>query len=54
MWTVGWTDSYHEPNTRFSEMFEVPDIVQFVIYINLSQGKDLRFVELTGQSLAMA
>jgi len=41
-------------NTRFSEMFEVPDIVQFVIYINHSQGTDLRLVELTGQNLMMA
>jgi len=41
-------------NTRFSEMFEIPDIVQFVIYINHSQGTDLRLVELTGQILTMA
>jgi len=41
-------------NTRFSEMFEVPDIVHFIIYINHSQGTDLRLVELTGQNLTMA
>jgi hypothetical protein len=31
MCTDGWTDSYNEPNTRSSEMCEVPDLVHFVI-----------------------
>ena len=30
MWTDGWTDSHQEPNTRSSEMFEVPDIIHFL------------------------
>jgi len=53
MWTAGYTESHHEPNIRFLEMWEVPDIVHFVIYINNLQRTDLRFVELTGQSLTM-
>jgi len=41
MCTVGWTDSHHETNTRFSEMCVVPDIVHFFIYVKHSQGTDL-------------
>ena len=53
MWPAGWTDSHHEPNTRFSEMCDVPDIVHFVIYVKHSQGTNLRCVELKGQCLEM-
>jgi len=53
MWMVGWTDSYHEPNTLFSEMCLVPDIVHFVIYVKHSQCTDLRWLELKGQCLRM-
>jgi len=53
MWTVGRTDSHHEPNTRFSEMCEVLDIIHFVIYVKRSQGTDLRSLESKGQCLRM-
>jgi len=55
MCTVGWTDSHHETNTRFSEMCVVPDTVHFVIYVKHSQGTDLlvRWLESKGQCLRM-
>ena len=53
MWSDEWIDSHHETTIRFSVMCEMPDIVQFVIYIKHSQGTDLRFVELKEQSLTM-
>jgi len=33
---AGWTDSHHETNTGFSEMCEMPDVVEFLIYIKYS------------------
>ena len=51
--SVQWTDSHHETNTRFSEMYEMPDVVDFLIYINHSQDTDLRIAELKGQTLPM-
>ena len=53
MWSAEWTDSHHESNTRFSEIWEMPDIVHFVIYIKHSQGTDLLYVELKEQSLTV-
>ena len=52
-WTGGWTDSHRETNTRFSEMCEMPDVVDFLIHIKHSQDTDLRFAELKRQILAM-
>jgi len=34
MWTEGWTDNHHEPNARFSEICEVPDIIHFLRIYN--------------------
>jgi len=31
MWTIGWTDSRHEPHIHFLEMCELSDIAHFVI-----------------------
>jgi hypothetical protein len=44
MWTNGWTDSHYEPNTRSSEMCEVPDIVHFQINLKYLQDTDLRLL----------
>ena len=51
MWTDGWTDSHHEPNTRSSEMCEVPDIVHFFIHIKHLQYADLRLLGSEEQCL---
>ena len=53
MWSAERTDSHREPNTRFLEICEIPDIVHFVIYIKHSQGTDLRLVELKEQCLTV-
>jgi len=47
MWTDGRTDSHDEYNTRFSEIYEVPNIVQFVLFLNIRKTRsylDLRRV----------
>jgi len=41
-----WTDSHHEPNTRSSEMFEIPVIIHF-----LFMRHGLTFVRIGGAVL---
>jgi len=45
MWMDRWTDSPHEPTTRSSKMYEVPDIGHFVIYVKYLYDTDFRLLE---------
>jgi len=39
MWADGWTDSHDKCNTRFSEICEAPNIVQFVLFLNIRKTR---------------
>jgi hypothetical protein len=45
MWTDGWTVSHDEPYIRFSEICEVLNTVQFILFLNIR--KTLTNVDLT-------
>jgi len=49
----GWTDSYHESNTCFSEMSEVAVIAHYVINVKYLQGTDLRLLDWGRQGFEM-
>ena len=51
MCTDGRTDSHHKPNTRSSEMYEMPDIVHFLLHLKFSQDTDLRLLGSEEQCL---
>jgi hypothetical protein len=54
IWTDGWTDSHHEPDTRFSGVFEVPNRVHFVSHVKYLHGTDLLSSDQKQQCLRIA
>jgi len=52
--TDGWTDSLQETVTLFSGIFEVPNIVHFVLNVKYLQATDLLSAESKQQCLRMA
>jgi hypothetical protein len=45
------TDNHDETKSHFSEIFEAPNIVQFIIHVKHSQGTYLRLFDSKGQPL---